>query len=143
MEATTKPWAEMTPYEQDVALARLLGYTVYHYDKDVYRNCYYCLMTPSYHAVLPFREGERRTEVEAWNDAPSCTSLDTACLVEDEIERRNQSWGMKGDGPRTLYLIALSGIVGAHPGTESGLWTLLRATPEQRCEAAWLAMGGK
>ncbi len=120
----------------DIALAKALGYTVYHYDKDVRENQYYCLMDPDFNAVVmwPFQAGERKTETEAWADASKfSTSLDAMHLVEDEIERR---------GLQERYIQELDRLVTYErdEGWEWFRWGILRATPEQRCLAAFRAI---
>jgi hypothetical protein len=68
-------------------LLRLAGYTVYHYDKDYPDQCYYMLMTPDFDPYIfqdiarfgdeirtrGYRAAERKTEDEAWADAPELT----------------------------------------------------------------------
>lgn len=67
--------------ELNIAVAKAAGYWVYHYDKDHPSSCYYMLCLPdSVDSVVVddfsrFREsgwhaGERKTEEEAWKDAP-------------------------------------------------------------------------
>jgi hypothetical protein len=51
----------------------VMGYTIYHYDKDHPDMCYYCLMDKEFDPVAPFdgwHTGERKTEEEAWDDCP-------------------------------------------------------------------------
>lgn len=124
----------------DIALAKALGYTVYHYDKDYRENCYYCLMSPDFDPVvmMPFRAGERKTEEEAWEDTPRWSSDHNAVAsLEDEIDRRGLRW---------QYLHQLINAVAPFLcndryeewgyETQNALWQFLRATPEQRCCAA-------
>lgn len=62
-------------------IAEKLGYTIYHYDKDMPAHCYYMLMDPEGNAVAfktnsvsdentSLRIGERKTEAAAWEDCP-------------------------------------------------------------------------
>jgi hypothetical protein len=50
----------------------VMGYTVYHYDKDHAANCYYMLMDVEFNPIvwMKDRAGERTTEAEAWADSP-------------------------------------------------------------------------
>lgn len=64
------------------AIAELCGYYMYHYDKDFEKNCYYMLSVPNdcfwaghdqerfRHEWGQWHAGERKTEQEAWLDAP-------------------------------------------------------------------------
>lgn len=58
----------MSERELYIALAQALGWSVYHYDKDVESRCYYMLMDHEFDPVVIF-DGERKTEEEAWDDA--------------------------------------------------------------------------
>jgi hypothetical protein len=76
--------------ELDILVAKSLGYWVYHYDKDYAENCYYELMEPD--SVTPVvgwppRKGERKTEAEAWEDAPDFSTDTTAALIVVEALR--------------------------------------------------------
>lgn len=67
----------MTDQELNRKVAELRGLSVYHYDKDIAKNCYFVLLDSDLNAVVPFdreagiRTGYRATEVEAWADAPN------------------------------------------------------------------------
>lgn len=79
--------------ELDVRVAKALGYTVYHYDKDYAKNCYYQLFDGDGGPVVytnGWRDGERKTEEEAWNDVPRfSTDLAAAwALVEYLIDNQ-------------------------------------------------------
>ncbi len=56
---------------------RVMGWSIYHYDKDIAANCYYILVDTELNPVAAFdgwHTGERKTEAEAWADAPAyCT----------------------------------------------------------------------
>ena len=124
--------------ELDEQCARALGYWVYHYDKDHANNCYYQLLDQDLSPVelLSYRAELRKTETEAWADAPNFSSDSCAAsILEDEIERR---------GLQSKYTTALVQIVA--PETEKvtshlyyadddDFWSLIRATPEQRARA--------
>lgn len=53
----------------NIKIAKMLGYTMYHYDKDHPDKCYYELWDSQGEPVV--LRGERKTETEAWNDAPN------------------------------------------------------------------------
>lgn len=57
---------------------RVMGWSIYHYDKDYASNCYYMLTDADGDPVAPFaglHTGERKTEAEAWADVPAyCTN---------------------------------------------------------------------
>lgn len=70
----------------DIEIGKLLGYTVYHYDKDVGERCYYMLMTPDFEPVADlWHEGQRKTEAEAWNDLPRFSSDGNAMLLLNDM----------------------------------------------------------
>lgn len=50
-------------------IAEMLGYFIYHYDKDVEDRCYYQLWQPLGGMAIN-EDWQRRTEGEAWNDSP-------------------------------------------------------------------------
>ena len=58
----------------DRMIAERLGYTIYHYDKGYETSCYYMLMDGESNGVVVGREGERKTEDEAWSDCPRFTN---------------------------------------------------------------------
>jgi hypothetical protein len=74
---------ELTNAERNQALAEkmVMGYTVYHYDKDVTERCYYMLMDPDFDPVLiatskGWNCGQRRTRL-GW----MCRSFVQSLLV--------------------------------------------------------------
>ncbi len=74
--------------KKDRALA--LGYTMYHYDKDVESRCYFMLVDPD----GDYSDKERKTEAEAWEDfedptaqaAPSQGATDYKALYQQQAE---------------------------------------------------------
>jgi hypothetical protein len=119
----------MSDRSQDIALAKALGYTVYHYDKAQVASCYYLLLDASLDPVVycPLAAGERKTEAEAWEDVPHfSTSLDAVAVAEDEMDRRGCGAAYRD------HLLKL---------TMYNIWGLIRATPQQRVEAALYALG--
>jgi hypothetical protein len=115
----------------------VMGYSIYHYDKDFAENCYYMLMDREYDPVsMRYRENERPTEEAVWLDCPDFTSrLDAVRLMEDEIERR---------GLQELYSEILHYMCASFSDSfQMARWKVLRATPEQRCRAALRAVKGE
>lgn len=142
-----KPWSEMTPRERDIAIAERVLHIpvlVYAESKHPHQGDHAWLDDPANYPHIT-DDGER---LSYWQDvdrdgvawSPS-TDYTTARLVEDEIERR---------GFQRTYTFALGVVL--LPTDEKGYyikktpidsaWSLIRATPDQRCEAAWRACGG-
>lgn len=62
----------MTKTELKIKIAKMLGYSIYHYDKDHPEHCYYMLWDAEGQPVVPiYPENQRKTEAEAWQDAPN------------------------------------------------------------------------
>lgn len=144
---SVETWQELSQRERDILIGReLLGYWVYHYDKDHPDSCYYQLVDQSFTPVVVtphYATGQRKTEAVAWDDMPPFTmSRDAVEQIEEEIERRGLRW---------QYLSKLVNLVApfitydrfAEWGEPSltALWDFLNATPDQRCRAALLACG--
>jgi hypothetical protein len=74
----------------------VMEYTVYHYDKDYAENCYYMLMDEGFNPVVPMvnRAGERKTEAEAWADAPDF-SADWNLIKPIAEKLRGEKWELK------------------------------------------------
>lgn len=92
------PYLMLSDDELNIKVAKRLGYSVYHYDKDYPNQCFYMLMDSNYEPVADmewkrFTEeyktrrlhtGERKTEAEAWKDAPQfSTDLNAAFTLLD------------------------------------------------------------
>jgi hypothetical protein len=123
-----KTWADMDRRERDIALAQMLGYTVYHYDKAPAANCYYLLMEEDGNPAV--RSDERKTEAEAWDDAPFFTTdLHAMAEVEREIARRKLVH---------LYMRALCNETRVDGRVSS--WRLTTASAAKRATAAWVAL---
>ncbi|KAA9007226.1 hypothetical protein F4V43_01695 [Paenibacillus spiritus] len=127
---------DMTDQQLNRALAELMGYTVYHYDKDVLGRCYFELTDPEGYPEIVLG-GERKTEPEAWGDAPDyCTDPSASQEIEKVACKKQFYW----------YIQALSKVVGADGYWDSGaldyegIKLLLTATPRQMAEAAWMTM---
>ncbi|MBY3623788.1 hypothetical protein HGO21_30190 [Acinetobacter sp. CUI P1] len=125
----------MTDQQLNRALAELMGYTVYHYDKDVPERCYYMLVDPTgdYSTI------ERPTEEIAWLDAPwftgdPATSLEVqtaACAIDKEGYIRNLVLVKWGESP-----ILYSSV------SNSTAADIACATPRERAEAAYITLQG-
>lgn len=69
----------------------VMGWSIYHYDKDVPERCYYMLVDSGLDAVaddMPWswRNGERKTEEEAWKDnKPWSTDITAAWKVFEKF----------------------------------------------------------
>lgn len=61
--------------ELDALIAlQVMGFTMYHYDKDVAEMCYFTLLDTEGDAVVfraHYRDGEHATEAQAWADCPA------------------------------------------------------------------------
>ena len=106
----------------DIEIAQLLGWR---WEGD--EGGVHYLRRPNVPGYLAMRAGD---DLYPTSDLlPYSTDHTAVRLVEDEIERR----GLVGP-----YVKALYAIVG-----KQGSWSLIRATPEQRCAAALRAVGGR
>lgn len=73
--------------DTDILVGKALGYTVYHYSKGHASSNYFMLLDENGDPVVPGREGERKTEDEAWDDAPHwSTFLPKALTLLDKFE---------------------------------------------------------
>lgn len=85
MTEQPRPFEALSDEQLNIEVAKVAGYSIYHYDKDYEHNCYYMLWEPNSidwagqgdwerfgHEIRErrFRAGERKTEEEAWKDAP-------------------------------------------------------------------------
>lgn len=116
---------QLTDQQLNRALAELMGYTVYHYDKDVPERCYYMLVDPTgdYSMI------ERPTEAMAWLDAPWYTGDPAASLEIQEA-------ALKAD--YKAYILNLGEIVRKGRDTlDEMIMDLLLASPRERAEAAY------
>lgn len=109
----TKPWPDMTPREQDAALAELMGWDLDYVFRDT--------------TGAPLVCGEPHV-------VPKFTaSLDAIRLVEDEVERQ---------GLQERYIEVLDKLVEYEraKGWTWFRWGILRATPAQRAQAAYAVL---
>jgi len=71
---------------------QVMGYTIYHYDKDYEENCYFMLMNDEFDPVEPL-DGRRKTEEEAWNDCPDFSGSISAAW--EVVEKIGETWEVK------------------------------------------------
>ena len=70
----------------------VMGWSIYHYDKDVEERCYYMLVDSGLDPVADdepwtWHNGERKTEAEAWEDnLPWSTDKTSAWVVLEKSE---------------------------------------------------------
>ncbi|OKP91395.1 hypothetical protein [Paenibacillus sp. P32E] len=124
---------EMTNPELNRALAELMGYSIYHYDKDVEENCYYMLVDPT----GDYQQLDRKTEAEAWADAPDyCTDpaasleVQTAAIAKDK-EAYIRNWLLCKYGKSITYYTSVSLPVAAE---------IADSNPRERSEAAYMVL---
>lgn len=60
----------MTDNERNIEVAKRLGYSIYHYNKDIEARCYYMLWEPDGTGVGLYPDNQHKTEEAAWQDAP-------------------------------------------------------------------------
>jgi hypothetical protein len=82
--------------ELDALVAvEVMGWSIYHYDKDVEERCFFMLVDENFDPVandVPFtlRNGERKTEEEAWKDnRPWSTDISAAWEVVEKMKSLN------------------------------------------------------
>lgn len=127
-----KTWEEMTARERDVEIDHLLFNWTRHEQHGVFwYRAYDADTAPGLPDVLP--DGHEVIIVRSYTtDHAAC------CLVEDEIERRGLIPAYTG---HIRDIVAKSAPLGKDQHFGYVIWRLLRATPDQRCHAAWLAVG--
>lgn len=128
--------------EMDRLIAeKVMGYTVYHYDKDHPNNCYYMLMDADFDPVLftgNYRDSEKKTEEEAWND---CPEFSTDILAAWEVVKKLGELGftviIEWKGSDRVYAGTAEVTLVKRIYTEGhGVGTL----PEAICQAALMAI---
>lgn len=81
---------------------KVLGLSVYHYDKDHADNCYFMLMDTEGDPVLftgRHRDAERKTEAAAWGDCPAySTDIAAAWEVLMEMKDRRRRYATSRHG---------------------------------------------
>ncbi|OMD66030.1 hypothetical protein BSK62_13260 [Paenibacillus odorifer] len=126
---------DKTDQQLNRALAELMGYTVYHYDKDVAERCYFELTAPDGYPEIVFG-GERITELEAWADVPNYCNDPAASL---EVQAK----AIEVDGVgyiRNLEIAKWKKIMA--PLARKEVSVLLTASPRERAEAAYISLQG-
>jgi hypothetical protein len=78
--------------ETDRMIADILGYHIYHYDKDVESRCYYQLWDESgdpaaFKTGKGLDWGQRKTPEEAWEDMPKWSTRDDHAMELTEYSR--------------------------------------------------------
>lgn len=128
-----KEWSNQ---ELNRKLAELMGYTIYHYDKDYEANCYYMLVDPEgdYSGI------ERPTEGAAWLDAPwyvgdpaASLEVQTAAIAKDK-EAYIRNWLFCKYGKSITYYTSVSLPVAAE---------IADSKPRERAEAAYITLSSK
>lgn len=116
-------WREMTPDHRDRAIAALVGWTGA--DEETY--------SPGTAWVWRDRTGHKIHNIHKPTLDPNF-----ARQAEDEVDRRDKQY---------WYLLHLYRIMCNAPDMESirflhfnEIWFMFRATPEQRCEAAYMVL---
>ena len=97
--------------EKDCLIAeKVMGYSIYHYDKDHPDNCYYMLMDNEFNPVNAiYPSNQKKTEAEAWEDCPNfSTDIAAAFEVVEKIRKDLNGW---------IGLQLLSDVPGTPPGT--------------------------
>ncbi|MEK5419404.1 hypothetical protein [Paenibacillus sp. FSL L8-0708] len=138
---------DKTDQQLNRVLAELMGYTIYHYDKDVAERCYFELTAPDGYPEIVFG-GERNTELEAWADVPNyCNDPAASLEVQTKAIEAN----------KLIYLNALLSLVSPGEDIQFGLGgsmevvgynidgtsAMLNASPRERAEAAYITLQGE
>ena len=140
-KTATEPWAAMNDRERGGALAVVIGIPVLAYGE--HQGDIQWFDDPGNYPYIT-DDGDRLIywgqPQEDGDDWQPTTDPAAARLVEDEIERRGRWY---------WYMLQLYQIACDAPEMESirflhfnEIWFMLHATPAQRCEAAWRALGG-
>ncbi|MFB6364497.1 hypothetical protein ACFCP7_10585 [Paenibacillus elgii] len=120
-----------------------MNWQIYHYDKDFEERCYFMLVDENFDAIAADyadpRNGERKTEAEAWDDCPDFSrDISAAWEVEAKILSMD-------DELRARYVIFLMHFVGVYayePPSPEDIFALIHASAADRCRAALLALRG-
>ncbi|MDH6427246.1 MULTISPECIES: hypothetical protein [unclassified Paenibacillus] len=112
-----------------------MGYTIYHYDKDVAERCYFELTAPDGYPEIVFG-GERKTELEAWADVPNYCNDPAASLEVQAKAIEVDSVGYV----RNLEIAKWKKIMA--PLARKEVSVLLNASPRERAEAAYITLQG-
>lgn len=150
MDTLTKEQIEAMPAGRDmdklIAL-QVMGYTMYHYDKDVAEMCYYMLLDAEGDAVVfraNYREGEHATEEKAWADCPAFSAdIAAAWQVVDKLRADGYGHGHTLPSPLPAHFDplprwALISWTFYKPDHKTG-YNRAETTPLAICRAALLA----
>lgn len=115
----------------------VMGWSIYRYDKDVPKRCYYMLVDKSFDSVVDdgsWNAGERKTEEEAWKDNRSfSTDISAAWEVVTQLKLNNWEFIIASEDDKidvTFYWDAHRMEGAIFGGT----------APEAICKAALLAV---
>lgn len=118
---------------------RIMGWQMYHYNKDVPSRCYYMLVDENWDAVaddVPFtlQNGERKTEEEAWNDNKSfSTEISAAWEVLEKLVDNGFTVGASKYAENNLYYAHV-----LKNGVDICDVQMMSSAPEAICKAALL-----
>ena len=103
----------MSPgHELDRFIAeKVMGMTVYHYDKDREDNCYFMLMDHTFDSVVLNIRGaaERKTEAEAWADVPKYSeSIAHAWVVVERMASKGRTLDALWQGKQSPWFVRFS-----------------------------------
>ncbi len=133
---------ESGPELNKLVALNVMGYQLYHYDKDIQKNCYYQLWDeqtePFFDAKRGYYNlGECKTEDEAWELCPKFSeSIEAAWQVLTKMKGNGFTW-MMGETDVDGYVAVELGV---------GLITtrnhnaVAKTAPEAICKAALLAI---
>lgn len=123
----------------------VMGYSMYHYDKDVEENCYYMLVDDELDPVAEWesyniRQGERKSEEEAWRDCPKYSeSISSAWEVVGKM--RKTHWVDISGGLKLELVSPYTCQIGTY-GVPGSLYAEGDTAPEAICKASLLAVIG-
>lgn len=128
--------------EMDKLIAiHVMGWQMYQYDKDIEENCYFMLVDDEFEPVAEWegysvKQGERKTEEEAWRDNRKFSTDISAAWEVCEIFRE------KLFSKRKRYMDELQRVISADRGLKNALivwpdvfWWI---SPSAICRAALL-----
>jgi hypothetical protein len=134
--------------DKDVA-EKVMGYTIYHYDKDVEERCYYMLMDENFDPIandIPWslHNGERKTEEEAWSDCPKFSSDISAAwnVVEKVLSDEQYKWSFGMEYSSVIdWVVDFTPRVNHPKAREYPAFQVVASTPSEAiCKAALLAI---
>lgn len=137
---------QLTGRELDAEVAvKVMGWSMYHYDKDYADNCYWMLMDGDCNPVAEikrtpagFDTGERKTEAEAWADCPAfSTDIAAAWQVMERMVSRGWWPLVQLDDHAEKWICQFQDQYGEGFSDEA------KTAPEAICRAALAAIGGE